>query len=56
MANQLSSSLHVYYENEPYEHEPQWLRSRLWLSINGMYLKNNKALYLGGADRKDVKD
>ncbi len=52
--NQLSSKLHEFYKEVPRRHEPHCLRSRLWLSINGMGLRDGKALYLGGADREDL--
>lgn len=52
--NQLSPELHDFYENVPRKHEPHCLRSRLWRSINGMSLRNGKALYLGGVDREDI--
>jgi hypothetical protein len=51
--NQLSSYLHTYYRDEPYEQEPHCLRARLWRSIDGLCLKDDTALYVAGADRDD---
>ncbi|KAK4450135.1 hypothetical protein QBC34DRAFT_325009 [Podospora aff. communis PSN243] len=52
--NQLSPKLHDFYDGIAYQPEDHCLRSRLWRSINGMLLKNGKALYVGGADREDI--
>lgn len=50
--NQLSSHVHGYYSERGIPVRPVCLGSRLWQSINGLYLPNGKLLYLGGTDRK----
>ncbi|KAI5920092.1 hypothetical protein F4810DRAFT_448454 [Camillea tinctor] len=51
--NQLPFIFHTYYNRWKYDlpREDYHLESRLWSSINGLYLKDGLSLYLGGADR-----
>lgn len=46
--NQLSRERHDYYVN--LEPRPLCLKSRLWQSINGLYLPEDRLLYIGGSD------
>ncbi|KAF8252467.1 hypothetical protein K440DRAFT_536560 [Wilcoxina mikolae CBS 423.85] len=51
LKNQLSSDIHEYYQSLDVADRPLCLVSRLWQSINGLYLPNNEILYIGGTDR-----
>ncbi|KXX79108.1 hypothetical protein MMYC01_204357 [Madurella mycetomatis] len=52
LKNQISEELHKYYsENGGDFHKIDMLRSRLWNSINGFALANDRTLFLGGTDR-----
>lgn len=51
--NQIASRLHqhAWPAGENMRTKPNFLRSRLWHSINGFALPRNRTLYLGGTDR-----
>lgn len=46
--NLLSQAQYEYYG--PFQPHPIDLKSRLWHSINGLYLPNGRLLYIGGSD------
>ncbi|OCL11174.1 hypothetical protein AOQ84DRAFT_287775 [Glonium stellatum] len=50
LENQLSSKTHQFYKDKSKRDHSHMLKSRLWQSINGMSLRNNQLLYLGGTD------
>ncbi|KAL5042959.1 hypothetical protein BDW71DRAFT_188896 [Aspergillus fruticulosus] len=53
--NQISADLHSHpdYRSKPLMHDEDFLRSRLWNSINGFALPGGRTLYLGGADKHE---
>lgn len=51
--DQILRSLHAYWEDYPVPCEEHFLRSRLWNSIGGLYLPDDKILYLGGTNRHE---
>lgn len=58
LRNQISLDLHdhEFVKGSALKHEPHFLHSRLWISINGLTLDMNgqlKTLYLGGADEDE---
>ncbi|KAJ8128846.1 hypothetical protein O1611_g4787 [Lasiodiplodia mahajangana] len=55
IANQLPTEQHKFYAKESWTPESDCLSVRLWRSINGFMIKDNKALYLGGTDRRAAR-
>lgn len=52
LKNQISKELHTYYGDKGDDFQrADMLRSRLWNSINGFALANDRTLFLGGADQ-----
>lgn len=50
--HQLSGKVHKYFKTLAPD-RPLRLTPRLWQSINGLYLKNKRILYLGGTDKEN---
>ncbi|KAL1614403.1 hypothetical protein SLS56_012106 [Neofusicoccum ribis] len=52
LENQLPQQVHDSYKDTKKPDQPHSLKSRLWQSINGMSMLDDRLLYLGGTDRR----